>query len=211
MSASLGANASGLAAGAHARMPARDALVAVHAARGDDDIVVTTMMPARDWMTLEPNPLDLVLVPSAMSHATSMGLGLALAQPERRVIVCNGDGSMLMNLGSLVSIVSAGAANLTVIVFENGAYEVTGSQPIPGAGAVDFAAIARGAGFTSVFDFSELAEWRRHIGAVLNATGPTFVVLHVAPVLGQPGPRSPGPASERARRFMAALSSSVQR
>jgi sulfopyruvate decarboxylase subunit beta len=82
-----------------ARMNAMDALRAVHATRRDQDVVVTTMTPARDWMKLPQHPLDMVLVPSAMSHATSMGLGIALAQTDRRVIVCNGDGSMLMNLG----------------------------------------------------------------------------------------------------------------
>jgi phosphonopyruvate decarboxylase len=186
-------------------MPAREALAAVHGARGERDVVVTTMMPARDWMTMPQSPLDMVLVPSAMSHATSMGLGLALAQPDRKVIVCNGDGSMLMNLGSLVSIVSAGVTNLIVIVFDNGSYEVTGSQPIPGAGMVDYAAIARGSGFTSVFEFSELDDWQANVEAILDAAGPTFVVLDVQPVVGLPGPRSPGPASERALRFMEAL------
>ena len=93
--------------------------------------MITTMSPARDWMTLPQQPLDVVFVPSAMGHATSVGLGLALAQPDRRVIVCNGDGSMLMNLGSLVSIAGAGATNLVVLVFDNGVYEVTGSQPTP--------------------------------------------------------------------------------
>ena len=65
-------------------------------------------------MTMPQGPLDVVFVPSAMGHATSLGLGLALAKPDRRVIVCNGDGSMLMNLGSLVSIAGSGATNLTV-------------------------------------------------------------------------------------------------
>ena len=102
------------------RMSAKEALVAVHGARRAEDIVITTMSPARDWMTLPQQPRDLVLVPSAMSHATSVGLGLALSQPARRVVVCNGDGSMLMNLGSLVSIAAAGATNMIVLVFENG-------------------------------------------------------------------------------------------
>jgi thiamine pyrophosphate-dependent acetolactate synthase large subunit-like protein len=101
-------------------MNAKEALAVVHGARGERDIVITTMMPARDWMTMPQCPLDMVLVPSAMSHATSMGLGLALAQPDRNVIVCNGDGSMLMNLGSLVSIAGAGVGNIMVIVFANG-------------------------------------------------------------------------------------------
>ncbi|HEY4303620.1 MAG TPA: thiamine pyrophosphate-dependent enzyme [Gemmatimonadaceae bacterium] len=186
-------------------MNAKEALTVVHGARGERDVVVTTMTPARDWMTLPQSPLDLVLVPSAMSHATSMGLGVALAQPDRRVIICNGDGSMLMNLGSLVSIVAANATNVVVIVFDNGTYEVTGSQPVPGGGKTDFATIARGAGFRSVFDFDALADWQRGVDDILNTEGPTFVVLHVEPVLGQPGPRSPGPAGDRARRLIDAL------
>lgn len=186
-------------------MPAKEALVAVHHARRDEDIVITTMSPARDWMTLPQHPRDLVLVPSAMSHATSIGLGLALAQPERRVIVCNGDGSMLMNLGSLVSIAAAGATNLIVLVFENGTYEVTGSQHVPGAGVVDYATLARGAGFGAVFEFSDLAQWQRELGRAFNSVGPVFVVLRVERVYGIPGPKSPGPAGERARRFMKAV------
>lgn len=186
-------------------MSAKDALVALHAARGATDVVVTTMATARDWMTLPQSPLDLVFVPSAMGHATSIGLGLALAQPSRRVIVCNGDGSMLMNLGSLVSIAGAGASNLVVVLFDNGVYEVTGGQPTPASNGVDFAAIARGAGFTSVDEFRDLADWRNGVHRILDLPGPTFVWLRVAPVVGVPGPKSPGPAGERARGLARAL------
>ncbi len=73
------------------------ALTALHENRSEE-IVVTAMGTAREWMTLEPHPLDFVLVPSSMGQAPSFGLGLALAQPDRQVVVCNGDGSMLMNL-----------------------------------------------------------------------------------------------------------------
>lgn len=187
------------------RMSAKDALAAIHAARASRDIVITTMTPARDWMLLPAHPLDMVLVPSAMGSAPSMGLGLALAQPDRRVIVCNGDGSMLMNLGSLVSIANARPSNLIVIVFENGTYEVTGSQPVPGAGVVDYVALARGAGFESVHAYASLDAWRADVRRVIESTGPTFVSLAVEKVHGQPGPKSPGPARERARRFMEAI------
>ena len=189
-------------------MSAKEAIALVHETRDDRDIVVTTMTPARDWMLLSQHPRDLVLVPSAMSHATSMGLGLALAQPDRRVIVCNGDGSMLMNLGSLVSITGAGATNMIVLVFMNGTYEVTGSQPLPGGRNVDFAAIARGVGFASVFEFADLEDWRARIGDVFAAPGPVFVTLRVRPVIGEAGPKSPGPATARAQEFMKALKES---
>ncbi len=187
-----------------ARMSGRDAIVALHAARGARDVVITTMAPARDWMTLPQQPLDLVFVPSAMGHATSIGLGIALAQPERRAIVCNGDGSMLMNLGSLASITGAGASNLVLLVFENGVYEVTGGQRTAGT-HVDFAGLARAAGFASVFELSKLEDWTARIGDVLAARGPVFAVLKVEPAAGVPGPKSPGPARERARRLMDAL------
>ncbi len=187
------------------RMSRLDAIGALHAARHARDVVITTMMPARDWMTFPQQPLDLVFVPSAMGHATSLGLGIALAQPSRRVIICNGDGSMLMNLGSLVSIVASNVANVILIVFDNGVYEVTGSQPVPAQGVADLAALARGAGFRSVFEFDVLEDWCAAVSNVLNVAGPVFVRLKVDAVEGQRGPRSPGPARERARRFREAL------
>jgi sulfopyruvate decarboxylase subunit beta len=186
-------------------MSGRDALAVVHRVRGERDVVVTTMATSRDWMTMPQGPLDVVFVPSAMGHATSLGLGLALAQPERRVIVCNGDGSMLMNLGSLVSITGARPSNLTVIVFDNGVYEVTGAQPTPAPNVVDYAAIARGAGFASVHAYKDLESWRRGAEQILGASGPTFVWLSVDAAAGIPGPRSPGPARERARALQEAL------
>ena len=181
--------------------------------RRDDEIVIPTMGSAREWMALgEPHPLDFVLVPSAMGHGTSIGLGLALARPDRRVIVCSGDGSLLMNLGSLASIVAAAVENLVVIVFENGVYEVTGQQPTAGASharagrrSVDFAAIARACGFDSVHQFSDDSAWSANARGVLDAPGPTFIVLDVEPVAGGTAPHSPGPAPARARAFSAAL------
>jgi thiamine pyrophosphate-dependent acetolactate synthase large subunit-like protein len=192
-----------------------DALTTLRDVRRDDEVVITTMAPARDWMALAKgalHPLDMVLVPSAMGQATSMGLGLALAQPNRRIIVVNGDGSMLMNLGSLVSITAAAPANLTVLVCDNGVYEVTGAQPTPASprgrrdgGSLDFAELARACGFRSVHYFAEAAAWREEARAVIDTTGPTFALLDVDPAPGIPGPRSPGPAGERSRRFMDAL------
>ena len=196
----------------------RDALVALRALRQDGDVVVTTTDVFRpgDWMALGTHPLDLVLVPPAMGHATSMGLGLALAQPERRVIVCNGDGSMLMNLGSLVTITAAGPRNLVVLVFVNGTYEATGAQPTPGSAAgrvagdtVDFAAMARACGFRAVFDFPGVEEWRGSVAAVLAAEGPAVAIIGVTSEPNAPGPKSPGPASPRAARFMEALGAAV--
>jgi thiamine pyrophosphate-dependent acetolactate synthase large subunit-like protein len=189
-------------------MPMREAVAIVRDARGTDDIVIPSMGSAREWMALGPvHDLDFILVPSAMGHATSVGLGLALAQPARRVIVLSGDGSLLMNLGSLVTISAQRPENLVIVVFVNGVYEVTGAQvtPRPESVPVDYAAFARASGIRSVFRWSSLDEWRTGIGSALGAIGPTVVVLDVAPVPGAVGPRSPGPTGPRGEGFMRAL------
>ena len=198
------------------RMSLPDAVALVHRTRRNEDVVVASMGNAREWMTLGPlHERDLVLVPSAMGHATSMGLGLALAQPNRRVIVMSGDGSLLMNLGTLVTIAAQSPSNLTVIVFDNGVYEVTGAQPTPGTAharahgdAVDYIKIARACGFRSTYRWSRIVDWTAGIESALAEGGPTLIVLDVAPELGKPGPKSPGPAKERAQRLMQALRAS---
>jgi thiamine pyrophosphate-dependent acetolactate synthase large subunit-like protein len=190
------------------RMPLTEAVAVVHQTRRDDDVVISSMGNAREWMAMGPlHPRDFVFVPSAMGHATCVGLGLALAQPKRRIIVLSGDGSLLMNLGTLVTMAAYAPANLTVVVFDNGVYEVTGAQPTPGtiAAGVDFTTVARGCGLTSIHRWASLDDWRRGAEEALAARGPTLVVLDVAPKPGAGGPRSPGPTAERAKRFKEAL------
>jgi len=196
-------------------MALAEAVRVVHRARRVEDVVISAMGAAREWMALGTQPLDWVFVPSSMGQATALGLGLALARPDRRIIVLNGDGGMLMNLGSLVTISACAPANLVILLFDNGVYEVTGAQPTPSARggraddtSVDFAALARASGLTSVFRFGTIEDWSAGAEAVFAARGPAFAVLDVAPVPGARGPRSPGPAPERARAFMEALAGS---
>ena len=117
-----------------------------------------------------------------------------------------------MNLGSLVSISAQAAENLIILIFDNSVYEVTGAQGTPASAGcradgsnLQFAEIARACGFRSVFEFNELEHWKQQIPAVLANPGPTLAVLHVAPVPNAVGPRSPGPARNRAQQFRAAL------
>ena len=193
-------------------MTSLEALRLLHAVRRDHDVVVSAMGAARDWMELGTHPRDWVFVPSSMGQATSLGLGIALARPDLRVIVLGGDGGLIMNLGSLITITGQAPANLIILIFDNGVYEVTGAQPTPaaeagraGAPPVDLAALARASGFETVFRFGTLDEWVRGIDEVLAVRGPVFAVLTITAVPGAPAPRSPGPAPERAKRFIAAL------
>ena len=113
------------------QLSSMDAARILHARRKDHDIVVSAMGAARDWMTLAPHPRDWVFVPSSMGQATALGLGLALARPDLRVLVLGGDGGLIMNLGSLITISGQQPANLILLIFDNGVYEVTGGQPTP--------------------------------------------------------------------------------
>ena len=95
-----------------------------------NEVVITTMSAARPWGMLSSHPLDFASVDSAMGHGADLALGIALARPERKVICLNGDGSMLMTLGTLATAVGAAATNLILIVCDNGRFETTG-KPDP--------------------------------------------------------------------------------
>jgi sulfopyruvate decarboxylase subunit beta len=146
----------------------------------DQDIVVPVYTTAFDWLAIRRHPLN-YLAHGAMGLASSHALGLALGRPDRRVIVLDGDGSLLMNLGSLVSIAEAAPRNLILFVLENGTYEANGGHPIPNRGRVDFVGFARSAGYRSVHTCSELKIFEQHVGAMLAGPGPIFIDLKVTP------------------------------
>ena len=135
-----------------------------------------TTLPA--WREIAPDDLSVGCV-GFMGGASSLGLGLALARPERRVIVFDGDGSLLMQLGSLATIAGARPRNLVHLLFKNGVYHTSGSQAIPGGLTVDFVTMARGAGYRSALTIGELDDFKRRFPQLLKDEGPIFVELHI--------------------------------
>ncbi|HZN33365.1 MAG TPA: thiamine pyrophosphate-dependent enzyme [Pirellulaceae bacterium] len=166
----------------HSGMPVADAVQVLIDHRASGQIVVTNQGAARLWPKLSRRPLDLHYNPSTMGGAIPLALGLALAQTQREVLVVSGDGALLMSLGALVTVSGSGAANLTVVVLDNGLYEVTGGQKTPATAAVDFAGLAKSAGFPSAYRFRDLAVWRGQAAAALSAAGPRFISLEVEPM-----------------------------
>jgi sulfopyruvate decarboxylase subunit beta len=158
----------------------RDECFAALAAVRGNAIVVGTYTSAFEWERIAPSALNLPAT-GAMGQGSSHALGLALGLPEQRVFVLDGDGGLLMNLGSLVTIASAAPPNLFHFVCENGTYEANGSHPLPGQGAIDFAAMARAAGYAHAYVFDELASFREALPSVLTQTGPVFVTLKIVP------------------------------
>ena len=122
----------------------------------------------------------------AMGKASSLGLGLALAQPQRKIMVLDGDGSLLMNLGSMVTVSSKSPTNLYHFLFDNGVYAVTGGQPVPGMGRTDWEEMAKGAGYAAVFNFDNLEDLTTSIDQVLATTGPVFIRLAITPEIENP-------------------------
>ena len=117
----------------------------------------------------------------AMGKASSLGLGLALAQPDKKVFVLDGDGSLLMNLGAMVTMANKAPTNMCHFLFNNGVYAVTGGQPIPGAEQTDWEGMARSAGYATVFSFDNLEDLTTGMDEILSAKGPVFVHLQVEP------------------------------
>jgi thiamine pyrophosphate-dependent acetolactate synthase large subunit-like protein len=184
-------------------MTHREALEVLAAHRGRR-IVVTTMTSVGIWPQLSDTPLDFAYIPSAMGQAPDLGLGLALAQPERGVVVCNGDGCTLMNLGCLVTLANH-PANVYLLIFDNALYEVTGGQRTAGAGHTDFAGLAKAAGIRRFYTFDTLAAWRAGAAEALSGTGPVVVWLKVEGRLGQKTPAAPRPMVEQITRLKQAL------
>jgi thiamine pyrophosphate-dependent acetolactate synthase large subunit-like protein len=184
-------------------MSQRAALEVLAAQRGER-IVLTTMSSAGIWPQLSDTPLDFAYIPSSMGQGPALGLGLALAQPQRGVVVVNGDGCTLMNLGCLVTL-AAQPANLWLLILDNGLYEVTGGQPTAGAGRADFAMLAHGAGISRVYAFDNLDAWRGGAAEALSGAGPVVVWLKVEGRFGQQTPKAPRPMAEQIERLRRAL------
>jgi thiamine pyrophosphate-dependent acetolactate synthase large subunit-like protein len=152
-------------------------LFRVIAANRTDEIVVTTMTATLQWPLVSSHPLDFDFLAFGMGHAADFGLGLALARPERKVIVLKGDGGLLMSLGSLVTMGRYGPPNLLVLLLENRSYEMTGGQGF--APGVDFVTLARGSGIGKVERIDDLDSVETEMPRLLTEPGPHFVVLPV--------------------------------
>jgi thiamine pyrophosphate-dependent acetolactate synthase large subunit-like protein len=169
-----------------------------------DRIVITTMGSVGIWPQLSDTPLDFAYMPSAMGHGPDLGLGLALAQPGRGVVVVNGDGCTLMNLGCLVTLANQ-PANLVLVIMDNGIYEVTGGQTTAGTGHTDFAALARAAGTRRVYTFETVADWQVGAAEALSGPGPVVICLKVEGRLGQKTPKPPRPMPQQIARLKQVL------
>jgi thiamine pyrophosphate-dependent acetolactate synthase large subunit-like protein len=138
----------------------------------------------RYWTDLTTSPnLDVPLGDPAMGGHAGFALGLALARPDKRVVLFDSEGDILMSLGMLVTIAEQRPANFYHFLIDNGCYATTGGQPVPNADNVAYDVIARGAGYPSAFAFHDLEQFSSNLPEILENPGPVFVALKVVPEL----------------------------
>jgi len=156
----------------------RDVVQTILEGRGNALVIGGLGSPAWDCAAVENNPLDFLLW-GAMGNAAAIGLGLAQAQPERRVLVITGDGDMAMGLGSLAAIGSAGPENLAIIVLDNERYGETGMQPSHTAQHLDLAGVAESCGFPETHTVRDQSGLEDVLPAIHAAPGPIAAIIKV--------------------------------
>lgn len=185
------------------KLARREVLASVLAERGDALVVAGLGTTNYDLFAVSDADENVYLW-GAMGITVPIGLGLALAQPERRVLVVTGDGDMMMSIGSLATIAVQAPANLGILVIDNECFEETGAQTGLTAGGVDIAGMAKAAGFRetrTVRDEAGVAELGEF---VLQSPGPVLAVAKVARATEKPVfPSMDGP--ELVQRFRNAV------
>jgi thiamine pyrophosphate-dependent acetolactate synthase large subunit-like protein len=174
----------------------------------DEPVVVSLGHPAYELFAAGDRPLNFYTWGS-MGLVSSIALGLALARPDRRVVALDGDGSLLMNLGSLATIAACAPPNLLVLVLDNEQYGTTGGQRTATAGGADLGAAARAMGITQAATVRSAQELERALDASRENPGPWVIVAKV----GESAPRTKPPLDcvFIKLRFMEALSVGSQR
>jgi thiamine pyrophosphate-dependent acetolactate synthase large subunit-like protein len=148
-----------------------------------DELVVTNLGAVRhEWQALRPHHGNYHL--QNLGLTSSMALGLALALPHRKVVAFDGDGSLLLNLGSLATIANQCPANLVHVVFDNECYESSRGAPSATSGQADLAAIARGAGFAHALTAQTPAEFEEGFLRAFRSNDLYFILAKVEPGAG---------------------------
>lgn len=145
-----------------------------------DDLVVSCWQSIDAWDQVSPSKYNFQGL-RTMGDCSTFALGLAIARPDKRVIALEGDGSLCMDLSSVVTIAGAAPPNLYQFVMHNKIYETTGGQTIPNVDHLDLAMIARGAGITNIHRFSDTKTLEKELPNLFNEKGPVFIILDIEP------------------------------
>jgi len=144
-------------------------------------IVVPTGTAGRNWSDVTTNVKRDISLGGAMGQTTSAAFGLALGLPDEKVVLFDAEGALLMNLGVIATIAGKKPKNFFHFLLDNECYATTGGQPVPNSAEIDYATLAKSAGYVSTYHFDDLEDFRISVGEILNEEGPVFVSLKVVP------------------------------
>src|SRR5580698_4429534 len=131
------------------------------------DAIVISGRGGRHWIDISDTVMDVPLGDPAMGGHSGFGLGLALAQPGKRVVLFDSEGDILMSLGQLATIAEQAPGNFYHFILDNEVYATTGGQPVPGAKNVDYAGLARASGYPAAHSFSAIEDFSRELPGIL--------------------------------------------
>ena len=157
-----------------------DMFRAFHPHRGES-IVMVTGTSGRSWMDVTTKPERDLSLQGAMGQTTSAALGFALSQPDERVVLFDSEGALLMNMGVLATIAGKKPNNFFHFLMDNECYATTGGQPVPNAQEINYAGMAREAGYAASYEFDNLEDFTNNIEQIMKQTGPVFVAMKMVP------------------------------
>ena len=146
-----------------------------------DAIVSAAGTAGRHWMDVSDNEKRDISLGGAMGQTTSAAFGLALGLPDEKIVLFDAEGSLLMNLGAIASIAGKKPANFYHFLLDNECYATTGGQPVPNSQEIDYAMMAKGAGYAAAYNFDDLEEFSTSVGEIMQQEGPVFIAIKIEP------------------------------
>ena len=159
---------------------ATDIFEVIRKHRGDAIVLAGGLVGYKRWHEYSDNPKrDAGGIVVTMGAMGPMALGVALAQPDEKVVLLDSEGSLLMNLGSLATTADQAPKNLYHFLLDNESYATTGGQPVPSANSIDYAGLAKDAGYSAAYSFDDLEDFASSLQEILDQQGPVFVALKI--------------------------------
>ena len=148
-----------------------------------DSIVIPTGTSGRHWGDYTDNDKRDMNLGGAMGQTTSAALGLALSLPDEKVVLFDSEGALLMNLGIVATIAGKKPQNFFHFLLDNECYATTGGQPVPNAEEINYAGMAKEAGYAAAYSFEDLEDFATNIDQIMNETGRVFIAIKFLPLV----------------------------
>ena len=146
-----------------------------------DAIVIPSGTSGRFWADHTTNEKRDLVIGRAMGQTTSAALGVALSLADEKVVLFDSEGALTMNMGILATIAGKKPKNFIHILMDNECYATTGGQPVPNAQEINYAGMAKEAGYLAAYNYDNLEDFATNIGSIMEETGPVFVAIKIVP------------------------------